>query len=178
MTSPLARQPEFITSSKPIVIGAFTPEMPSHFHTGSHCFGSKETTVFSFRPADDNLAAYRSLHYYKWSGVNEEFLVCSPDFLGVGGGSNGAAIFLDSNLEYGTTSQQCTTFGSPSLVGEVWGGKEGSEGLTHTEFIIDRMQWFALDLHAVRRAPLSSVGNATVPLCGCDRPGAQHQCVI
>ena len=172
--SPLDRSPSYlgVGQHKEVVVGAFTPEMPSHFHTGSHCFGSKETSVFGFHAPDADLAASPSLHFYKWAGVNEEFLVCSPEFLGVGGGSNGAALFVDSEIQFGTTAGLCTTFGSPALTGTDWGR---SEGLGHQEFEVKRMQWFALDTHSVRTSTTSS--EEAPPLC-CSKPGTLHQCVL
>jgi hypothetical protein len=53
---------------------------------------------------------------HKWTYQNEYFICCKDDFLAVGGGETGFAIWLDSQLERGT-SNPCATFDSPKLSG-------------------------------------------------------------
>ncbi|KAH8613128.1 putative TLD [Trypanosoma vivax] len=82
----------------------------------------------------------RLLTRYAWAGVesNSRFVVCANDFFGIGGGRDGAAIFVGENLTHGTSSAYCATFASPPLCGRP------RNSLPHSEFIIIRMVWFRL----------------------------------
>ena len=121
--------------STPSVIGVFAPIMPTLDHGPHHFFGSRDTSVFAFTDAqkewEDIKAERRRLlgrpatsrppkvlprhfRYHAWSGANEEFLICSPNFLGVGGGEDGASIYIDADIQFGTSAERCPTFGHSS----------------------------------------------------------------
>ncbi|RNF10807.1 hypothetical protein TraAM80_01349 [Trypanosoma rangeli] len=78
------------------------------------------------------------LSVYPWTleEGNNEFMVCSNNFFGIGGGSDGAAIFVDASLSHGTSSVYCSTFASPPLGGRL------RATLRHSEFTVLRMIWF------------------------------------
>ncbi|ORC85327.1 uncharacterized protein TM35_000361870 [Trypanosoma theileri] len=80
----------------------------------------------------------RILSFYGWvmEEDNREFIFCANDFFGIGGGRDGAAILVDSNLLHGSSSIHCGTFASPPLCGKV------HPTLRHSEFTILRMVWF------------------------------------
>ncbi|ESL06214.1 hypothetical protein TRSC58_06114 [Trypanosoma rangeli SC58] len=77
------------------------------------------------------------LSVYPWTKEgNNEFIVCSNNFFGIGGGPDGAAIFVDASLSHGTSSVFCGTFASPPLGGRL------RATLRHSEFMVLRMIWF------------------------------------
>jgi hypothetical protein len=84
--------------------GVFTQDK---WRPGGDYYGTGSTFVMSISP---KFAAH------KWTYQNEYFLCCKNDFLAVGGGETGFAIWLDSQLERGTSSP-CTTFDNPRLSG-------------------------------------------------------------
>ncbi|KAG5486747.1 hypothetical protein LSCM1_08003 [Leishmania martiniquensis] len=57
------------------------------------------------------------LEKFRWCGhaSNKRFIVCNPHFFAIGGGKNGAALYVDETLQYGTSSLWCETFNAPSL---------------------------------------------------------------
>jgi hypothetical protein len=115
------------------IIGCFTSEVPNLRHNPHQFYGSRET--FVFRTSQE----HGGIHTFPWNGTdNEEFILSSSHFLGLGGGKEGAAIFLDEDLQFGTSSMHCATFDCPSLFGRPRGG------LHHSEFLVVRMLWFAL----------------------------------
>jgi len=82
--------------------------------------GNGEAFVFSLRP---------SLHIYNWSSKNDLFQLAETEYLSMGGGPTGVAVWLDSDIFHGT-SQPCQTFESRCLASaneflivylEVWG---------------------------------------------------------
>jgi hypothetical protein len=142
----------------PLSFGCLCPVAPSLAHGPHHCFGSRETMVFSI-----NRNSGEPLQSYPWSrGGNEEFMICSHHFLGIGGGRDGAAIYLDGEMQYGCSSVHCATFDSPSLAGE------GNGVLRHVEFAVDRVIWFRL-------RPVPTV-NGKLTKCDCRRSDSQHNC--
>ncbi|RHW71301.1 hypothetical protein DPX39_070066300 [Trypanosoma brucei equiperdum] len=78
------------------------------------------------------------LSTYTWVGKesNKRFVVCARDFFGIGRGRDGAAIYIDENILFGTSSMHCATFDSPPLCG--W----TQSPLPHSEFTVMRMLWF------------------------------------
>ncbi|RNF26752.1 uncharacterized protein Tco025E_00986 [Trypanosoma conorhini] len=78
------------------------------------------------------------LSVYPWTleEGNKEFMVCTNNFFGIGGGPDGAAIFVDASLSHGTSSVFCETFASPPLGGRL------RATLRHSEFTVLRMIWF------------------------------------
>ena len=158
--SPLgSHSPNFVTiGGARHVFGAFLPEILNLQHGPRKFFGGRETFVFRFAVAPESSsptttfpqterkrARVARLETFRWSGdVNEEFLVCSPQFFGIGGGKEGAAIFVESDLQFGNTSGNCTTFGSPSLCGTPEGG------LPHAEFVVSRLFVFSLETKPTR----------------------------
>lgn len=100
------------TFSSPSVIGVFTPQMPTLEFGPHRFFGSRDTSVFAFtQTATEKANLPRHFRYHKWSGKNEEFLICSPHFLGIGGGEEGAALYIDEEIQFGTSTASCPTFG-------------------------------------------------------------------
>ncbi len=70
----------------------------------------------------------------------EHFIVSSATSLGIGGGSDGAALFFHDNFQRGTSSARCCAFqGAPELVGRA------RRGLNHSEFRALRIFIFSLD---------------------------------
>ncbi|KAK7201440.1 hypothetical protein NESM_000206800 [Novymonas esmeraldas] len=59
------------------------------------------------------------LERFTWCGRadNRRFIVCNPQFVAIGGGKSGAALYVDEALQYGTSSRWCETFNAPCLVG-------------------------------------------------------------
>ncbi|KAG5511829.1 hypothetical protein GH5_08143 [Leishmania sp. Ghana 2012 LV757] len=68
------------------------------------------------------------LEKYMWCGhaSNKRFIVCNPHFFAIGGGKNGAALYVDEALQYGTSSLWCETFNAPCLCGPRMGSTEAS----------------------------------------------------
>lgn len=122
------------------------------------------TNVFpSPRPMSSSPSSLpRILSVYRWvmDDDNKEFVVCANDFFGIGGGRDGAAIFVDSCLLNGTSSVCCGTFASPSLIGRA------RASLRHSEFVIARMVWLAAK---ERRGDYTSMDLATREPCDCGR---------
>jgi len=80
------------------------------FEPQAGCFGTGETFVFTF-PKQGAPALY------KWTRTNHLFLAANggdTSFIGVGGGDQGYALWLDHGLCNGSSSS-CETFGSPCL---------------------------------------------------------------
>ena len=141
------------------VIGVFLGELPTTHHGQHHFFGGRETFVFRFpdstmplAPAvkkdnvahdeDDDCTSKTSslVDTFRWSGKNEDFMVCHHSFLGIGGGGgSGAAIYINDDLQTGSTSSFCQTFASPILCGEQM------KTLDQAEFEIIQMAVYSLD---------------------------------
>lgn len=161
------------------VIGCFTSEVPNLRHNPHQFYGSRETFVFHTSQEHGGVISY------PWNGSdNEEFMLSSSHFLGVGGGKEGAAIFLDEDLQYGTSSMHCATFDCPSLFGRP------RSGLHHSEFLVVRMVWFALRTRAhAEYGGSDRPGAASLKLwyaslhddapmpCTCGRGAHKHHCV-
>lgn len=162
------------------VIGCFTAELPNLRHNPHHFYGSRETFVY-------NISSHNGgVHTHHWStGENEEFLISSHHFLGIGGGQDGAAIFLDEDLQFGTSSVFCPTFGCGPLFGRT------AHGLHHSEYVIIRMVWFALHnrkhseysgdvlrVGSPQIAKLYALTHDTEPsACECGRNAHCHNCL-
>ncbi|KPI86126.1 hypothetical protein ABL78_4818 [Leptomonas seymouri] len=109
------------------------------------------------------------LSKYGWSGqpYNRKFIVCNPHFLALGAGSSGAALHVDENLQFGTSSNWCETYSSPSLFGArtpestpvslltspthqaaaavaTDPSRGATNSLPHREFAISRVVWFTI----------------------------------
>jgi hypothetical protein len=101
------------------VIGFFTTVLPNvTHHDARHFFGGKETFVFRFhhttkRDAYSDFPYHGpgsgGIHTFHWTGSenseshvqNQDFIICSKNFVGVGGGSHGgAAIYFDEELQF------------------------------------------------------------------------------
>ncbi|CUG86893.1 Hypothetical protein, putative [Bodo saltans] len=160
------------------VIGCFTSEVPNLRHNPHQFYGSRET--FVFRTSQE----HGGIQTFPWNGTdNEEFILSSSHFLGVGGGKEGAAIFLDEALQFGTSSVHCATFDCSSLFGRPKGG------LHHSEFLVVRMVWFALrtrvhtEYGGTERPGAASLNtwyaslhdDAPTP-CMCGRGAHKHHC--
>ncbi|KEG12614.1 hypothetical protein DQ04_01581110 [Trypanosoma grayi] len=102
------------------------------------------------------------LSTYPWAmeEANREFMICANNFFGVGGGRDGAAIFVDENLLHGSSSVHCVTFASPSLTGRA------RATLRHSEFTILRMVWFRLK---ERRCVFTCMNLPTREPCDCGK---------
>jgi hypothetical protein len=140
--------------SSTVVIGALIPNGIRLGH--QKFFGGAETFVFRFGGGHSALMPARDSHpvsradvvakpfdpaakeqrthddsdecvVYRWTHDNEYFLNCRMDYLAIGGGAHGAAIYLDSSLSNGSTSR-CTTFASPPLVAPVDGSPAECDG--------------------------------------------------
>lgn len=160
------------------VIGCFTSEIPNLRHNPHQFYGSRETFVFHTSQEHGGVISY------PWNGTdNEEFLLSSLHFLGVGGGREGAAIYLDEDLQFGTSSNHCATFDCPSLFGRP------RTGLHHSEFLVVRMMWFALrtQTHAyyggnerpgasALRLWYASLHDDSPNPCTCGRGAHKHHC--
>ncbi|CUG14661.1 Hypothetical protein, putative [Bodo saltans] len=93
-------------------------------------FGGAETFVFQCKHNNNNNNSKRRrkllpsatpssndeyVTVYRWSHQNDYFLNCRMDYMAIGGGAQGAAIYLDDSLSHASTST-CATFSSPPLV--------------------------------------------------------------
>lgn len=93
------------------------------------------------------------IRVYRWqaASLNNRFLRVDGNGLSIGGGSQGAAIWVNPTLDRGTSSRFCETFCCPSLVQAT--NAHSSQGaastLLHTEFELDRMIWLAADKRRV-----------------------------
>lgn len=85
-----------ILDTKKTIFGAVL-SAPNLKQRGKSYYGSFETFVFSFYPR---------LQKYTPSGKNNYFMMCMPD--GISIGSMLPAIWLDNNLERGTSNVSCT----------------------------------------------------------------------
>ena len=142
--------------------GCLCPVAPTLAHGPHHFFGSRETMIFDVQRGRDE-----AVHSYKWSrGGNEEFMICSHHFLGIGGGKDGAAIYLDAEFQYGSSSVHCPTFDSPSLIGE------GDGLLRHVEFSVERVLWFRLI-----PLPIGASLTGRLAKCECRRQDSEHNCL-
>lgn len=148
------------------VIGCFTPIVPCQQLLGPHYGGSPETLVFCFEdcvkdeavslaatgpepihfhslssPASTRSWRGKQLRTYHWCKESEHnrFVLCQSDGLSIGGGSSGAAIWVDSQLHRGSSSLFCDTFHSPALFGTP------SPSLSHAEFDVERMIWLVMN---------------------------------
>lgn len=92
----------------------------------------------------------RRLRVYRWgkeASVYNRFMRCQRDGMSFGGGEHGPALWVDEQIEKGTSSRFCQTFRSPPLFGAV------SHALSHSEFQIERMVWLAMNMrHALHVA--------------------------
>nr|CCM13021.1 hypothetical protein, conserved [Leishmania guyanensis] len=68
------------------------------------------------------------LEKFTWCGHanNKRFVVCNSHFFAIGGGKNGAALYVDETLQYGTSSLWCETFNAPCLFDPRVGGAKAS----------------------------------------------------
>jgi len=73
-----------------------------------HFFGTSECFLFSFCP---------EFEIYKWNGDNFYFVQACEEFLAFGSGLGQAGLWLDSDLNKGTTDRSLT-YGNPPLVPE------------------------------------------------------------
>lgn len=94
------------------------------------------------------LAHVPLLERYSWCGDpnKRQFVLAQSHFFAIGGGKDGAALYIGENLEHCTSSTHCETFDSPPLF-----GVRPSAGLRHTEAVVMRMLWFALHDDAGQR---------------------------
>jgi len=82
----------------------------THIHTThtTHCntqTGNGENFVFSISP---------EVECYKWTGLNDLFVLSNNDCFAVGGGGEGFAFQLDDELDTGV-SNRSATFDNPQL---------------------------------------------------------------
>jgi len=68
-------------------------------------YGTGETFLYTFHP---------DFEVFKWSGVNTFFIKSGQDYISIGGGDGRYGLWLDSDLNRGT-STSCTTFMNPRL---------------------------------------------------------------
>jgi hypothetical protein len=119
-SSPTAAEPPNISMSNPSAGGS------------GNAISSAESEAEGFNPVG-------SVEVYRWGGHNEDFVVCGHSTLGFGGGAEGGAIYINGDLQSGTSSSRCPTFNSPPLCGETL------HGLHQAEFHIVQMIWFSLE---------------------------------
>lgn len=148
------------------IIGCFTPIVPCEKVIGHHRAGSPETFVFrvvdpelSFDMLEDvngrigSFAAKNKgrlcIHHWCGDAAHSRFLSCTSSSISIGGGSQGAALWVDSELRRGSCSHFCETFRCLPLCGIP------NYSLPHTEFEVERMIWFTqnlrLSLHSEER---------------------------
>ncbi|KAM6910100.1 nuclear receptor coactivator 7-like [Xenentodon cancila] len=96
------------------VFGAFSSDP---FKVSQYCYGTGETFLFSFNP---------DFQQYRWSGENSYFVSGDLESLQIGGGGNGFALWLDSDLYHGA-SFSCATFHNAPLS-------------THEDFIVQDVE--------------------------------------
>lgn len=90
------------------VFGGFVSE--EWRHSGNDYFGDGECFVFRVKP---NFVAYY------WTGANEYYVMANKQFIAMGGGNNGRfAVYLDSELYWGT-SERCSTYLNSNLSNDV-----------------------------------------------------------
>lgn len=95
----------------------------------------------------------RRLRVHRWgkeASAHNRFMRCQHDGMSFGGGEHGPALWVDHQLEKGTSSRFCQTFRSPPLFGVI------SHSLSHTEFQIERMVWLAMNTRHALHAASSS----------------------
>jgi hypothetical protein len=122
-SSPHKHEDDASAGSHSIAIGAY---LPSGIRMGHQkYFGGAETFVFQFTSSpsspDEKKKRRRrpptceECTVFRWSHLNDYFLNCRMDYMAIGGGAQGAAIYLDDTLCSASTST-CATFSSPPLV--------------------------------------------------------------
>jgi hypothetical protein len=135
--------------AKECVIGAYLSEPPAATHGAHTFFGTDETFVFAFPPGHDQAATggFRCgirTHRWKEGNANKEFILSSHHCIGVGGGKDGAALYLGADLQHGNTSLHCETFDCGPLV------TGSAHGLRHADFRVHRLWLFDLSSHDFR----------------------------
>jgi len=96
-----------IKSDKNTIFGAFIDQVFKPDWTGIKYTGSDECFVFSLFPQEAKFAA---------SKKNSDHLVCAGDYISIGNGGDGPAIYLDEELNNGQT-YKCDTYNNPQLNG-------------------------------------------------------------
>ncbi|KAI7799618.1 nuclear receptor coactivator 7 isoform X2 [Triplophysa rosa] len=84
------------------VFGAFSTHP---FRVSEHYYGTGETFLYTFCP---------EIKVFCWSGENSYFVKGNTDSLQIGGGGGRLGLWLDADLDHGTTSR-CSTFSNPPL---------------------------------------------------------------
>jgi len=141
-------------SMGPSIIGCFVGCPLTLSHGSHHFYGTSETFVFG-------CSGGSRVRFYRWAGKsNEEYVISSAHYLGIGGGNDGAAIYLDEEMQFGHTSTHCPTFDSPALVG---GPEQALSGrlLHHREFTAVRSIWFNITDRGI------DLLGRTTKRCGC-----------
>eukprot|EP00796_Vickermania_ingenoplastis_P010864 gene10864-7530_t len=156
------------------IIGCFTPVVPCEILRGTSHEGSPETQVFRLETVEEPQATTaaqpskpygifskhvpstppppkgksRRIKSYRWCRdlSNNRFLRCHATYLSIGGGEHGPALWIDANIQNGTSSRFCETFRCPPLFGTA------PSSLPHSEFRIERMLWVAMNMRHVLHA--------------------------
>lgn len=140
--------------------GGETPPQDSwHTSHGSAAYHSPTTSEAGAQPL-------RLLQVHRWTGdpSNQNFVFAHLTGFGVGGGDSGPAIYMDSSLQFGTSSKHCETFDNSALHAQ---SAAHDSVLNHIEFRLLRMVWFTLSPD--KRHPfVNMTRNAAVP-CDCGR---------
>jgi hypothetical protein len=168
-TPALAQRPPGLMSDE-TVIGAFLSDPPGVGHGLHKFFGSDETFVFTFPARDDadspttgsTTAPHCGRRTSHWAeNNNREFILASHACIGVGGGKDGAAIYLGADLQFGSSSLHCETFScGPLLSGD-------AHGLRHVDFAVHRLWLFEIadDYLPLTRVPLEMLtGSRSQPI--------------
>ncbi|XP_019946536.2 TLD domain-containing protein 2 [Paralichthys olivaceus] len=100
------------------VFGAFSTHP---FRVSKYCYGTGETFLFSYNP---------DFKAYRWSGENSYFVSGKLESLQIGGGGDGFALWLDSDLYRGSS------FSSPTFHNEPLSTKE--------DFIVQNLEVWTL----------------------------------
>ncbi|KAA0708168.1 Nuclear receptor coactivator 7 140 kDa estrogen receptor-associated protein [Triplophysa tibetana] len=84
------------------MFGAFSTHP---FRVTEHYYGTGETFLYTFCP---------EIKVFRWSGENSYFVKGNTDSLQIGGGGGRLGLWLDADLDHGTTSR-CSTFNNLPL---------------------------------------------------------------
>ncbi|KAG6828947.1 hypothetical protein H0H87_000234 [Tephrocybe sp. NHM501043] len=98
---------------------------------GEGYYGTGDSFMWKYATIDHDDEKHGKLRIFKWTGRNDYFALCEPEFISFGGGDGTYGLYLDDTL-YAGSSASCPTFGNEPLcsghsgafecVGlEVWG---------------------------------------------------------
>ncbi|KAJ2172764.1 oxidation resistance protein 1 [Coemansia sp. RSA 560] len=119
-------------------------------HTMLSCCESEKALVLAIK--DTNGRAFRSspqsrrkdaVRCFKYSGANEYFILCDPDFVAIGGGRGKFGLWFKSDFLHGY-SARCPTFNNEPLCLDP-SHSENNDPNAQQEFVVGHLELWAFD---------------------------------